>query len=113
MTTLKILDAISSGIKEQKVLIITLMLGNGEDLVNLPFCPYIEGRDIFLHHFIWGYVPNYSTFFKVRTEDILSAYLTNDSFEVDKDTVYRFHPTESHSAVIKSFEHRLLTADVK
>jgi hypothetical protein len=45
-------------------------------------CPYIFREDILMYEFVWGYLPEHSTFYKVLTTEVVSAEIVEIEFEV-------------------------------
>lgn len=63
--------------------------GIGGD-IELLLDPYIYGSDILQYNFIWGYLPEQLKYYRLMSDFIISAKLTNKKFKMQSDACYLY-----------------------
>lgn len=106
----EIYSIIKKGIKEQNTVILSVRHGLGSVINNTKFEPYILGDDAYQFPFTWGYLPYQNIFYKFDLNNILSAKLGNEKFEISDDACYQYAIEEEHFAEVDGFNNIFIKA---
>jgi hypothetical protein len=112
MTKEEIYNIIDQGINQKQTLILSVRHGLGSVINNTKFDPYIVGDDTYQFQFAWGYLPEQNLFYKFDLDNIESAKLGNEKFEISEEACYQYAIEEEHFAEVEGFKNIFMKAAI-
>ncbi len=110
MTIEEIYNVIDQGVNQKKTLILSVRHGLGSVIDNTIFSPYILGDDTYQFQFAWGHLPELNLFYKFYLDNIESAKLGNEKFEISEEACYQYAVDEEHFAEVDGFKNIFIKA---
>ena len=105
-------DTIELAIQQKKELLLRVTYGPSEIISDVFICPYLYGLDVLNYEFVWGYLPEHSTFYKVLVFHIIAAEIVEVPFEVLPCACYQYAQGDELPFIVEGFENMYAMAAV-
>lgn len=100
-----ITDTIELAIQQKKQLLLKVTYGDSDIESDLFICPYVFGIDVLNYEFVWGYLPDQETFYKVLILHVQAAEITELQFEVLPQACYQYLQADEIPEIVEGFEN--------
>jgi hypothetical protein len=103
---------ITDTIEQKKQLLLKATYSDSVILSDLFLCPYVFGIDCRNYEFVWAYLPNQETFYKLLILHVQSAEIIDLSFEVLPFACYQYAQADELPEIVEGFENMYAGAAV-
>lgn len=100
-----ITDTIELAIQQKKQLLLKVTYGDSDIESDLFICPYVFGIDVLDYEFVWGYLPDQDTFYKVLVLHVIAAEIIELSFDVLPQACYQYAQADEIPFIVDGFEN--------
>lgn len=101
MTLLDMTNLIQTAINNKNELFLKVKPPSSEKIKEVRFCPYIYGVDSLEFPFMWGYLPQFDTFYKIPLQQIEDAETIRILYTPFPNAKYLKPQGEEHYCVLK------------
>lgn len=101
MDYLNISELIKVAISDKKELNLKLKTTSNATQQEVRFCPYIYGEDTLNFKFIWGYLPQFQTFYSLPVQQIEAAEPVRVLYSAFPNAKYLKPQGEEHYCVLE------------
>jgi len=96
----EIVSSIKNAITNKNELYIKIKAASSNAFKEIRFCPYIYGVDPLKFQFVWGYMPQFQTFYKIHLQQIEEAEVIRILYTPFPNAKYLKPEGEEHLCVL-------------
>lgn len=100
-----IADIVANAIWQKKEVLLKMRDDVTDETNELFICPYVAGEDLLSYEFVWGYLPDHTTFCKVLLKEVNEAEIIEIPFVVLPNACYQYSRADLLNHIVEGFDN--------